>query len=85
MKMITKMEMNIGEILDLAAWLEKHGLKRTHRVVNRNVAAVLVPRHRPELRLLNRKASLSISPIMMFGNICECGETVDTVVSKSTA
>jgi hypothetical protein len=33
MKMIIKMEMNIGEVLDLAAWLEKHGLKRTHRVV----------------------------------------------------
>jgi len=33
MKMITKMEMNVGEILDLATWLEKHGLKRTHRVV----------------------------------------------------
>jgi hypothetical protein len=31
-EMNTKMEMCVGEILDLAAWVEKLGLKRTHRV-----------------------------------------------------
>jgi hypothetical protein len=33
MMMITKVEFCVGEILDLAAWLERNGLKRTHRVV----------------------------------------------------
>jgi hypothetical protein len=31
--MITKAEFCVGEILDLAVWLEKNGLKRTHRVI----------------------------------------------------
>lgn len=30
--MSTRMEFNVGEIMDLAAWVEKLGLKRTHRV-----------------------------------------------------
>lgn len=31
--MNTKMEMCVGEIMDLAAWVERTGLDRSHRVI----------------------------------------------------